>query len=109
MFKQGLIGVAGFFLILLIQVSGHAAPRIEIEGKISHIDRKTLTIKGKTYPLLNGGSTDFKALPSAATQCWVNGARLTCGTLAAVGYVDEARVTLENGVVSKVEIIQMSQ
>lgn len=109
MFKRGLIGVAGFFFMLVMQVSGYAAPGVEIEGKITHIDKQTLTITGKTYRLLNGGSTDLNALASAATQCWVDGRRLTCGTLAAVGHVDEARVTVENGVASKVEVIKMLQ
>ena len=94
----------------LITNSALAAPA-DLIGEVGYIDTKTLTfLGGKSYPLANGASKDLRSSYGSATQCFMPGdARTSCSTLAGVGFITKARVTLDNGVVMKVEVLEMKQ
>lgn len=94
-------------LLMVTCLPAFAAP-LEVTGRISHITTKTLTINQKTYALMRGDQTDLKIL-TGTTQCWVGQVRLTCGTLAAVGYVDQARVIVDGNIAHRVDVLHLSQ
>lgn len=97
-------------LACLISSSALATPT-EMIGEVGYFSTKTLTfLGGKSYPLARGDSKDLTSSYGTATQCFVAGnARTTCSTLAGVGYITKARVTLDNGLVMKVEVLEMKQ
>lgn len=80
----------------------------EVVGYVSSITTDFVEIRGKSYPLFNGDSNDMRARYPAATECWAK-ERTTCGTLAGVGYIDKARVTLRNGVAIRIQVLEMRQ
>lgn len=57
---------------------------------------------------MRGDQTDLKIL-TGTTQCWVGQVRLTCGTLAAVGYIDQARVIVDGNIAHRVDVLHLSQ
>lgn len=80
----------------------------EVVGYVSKITTDYVEIRGESFPLFNGGSNDMRARYPAATECWAK-ERTTCGTLAGVGYIDKARVTLRNGVAIRIQVLEMRQ
>lgn len=94
-----------FPLVVLTEVS--AAP-LGVEGRISDITKNFVVIKENKFPLLRGDETNLR-VDAGTTHCFVNQVRVTCGTLAAVGYVDHARVTIENGYAVRIDVLQMLQ
>lgn len=91
--------------------NGALAAPTELIGEVGFINTKTLTfLGGKSYPLAHGDSKDLRSAYGTATQCFMGGdARTSCGTLAGVGYITKARVTLDNGLVMKIEVLEMKQ
>lgn len=98
-----LIGIIGLAL-----VDFAAAAPLEVTGKISQITEKFVAIKEAQYPIRRGVETNLR-INVDTTQCYVNQVRITCGTLASVGYVDHARVVVENGYAVRIDVLQMLQ
>lgn len=62
-----------------------------------------------TLVTLEGIGEDFK-LDAKNAQCFDEyGNKLTCATLAGIGYVDKARVTIAGDVVQRIDIIDLQQ
>lgn len=110
MIKKYLHLACAMSLIYMASNSALAAPT-EIIGEVGNISTKTLTfLGGKSYPLARGDSKDMTSAYGTVTQCFVErGARTTCSTLAGVGFISKAKVTLDNGVVMKIEVLEMKQ
>lgn len=110
MLKQFTLLAFATTLSCLISAAALAAPTEKI-GEVRFFNTKNLTfLDGKSYPLARGDSKDLSSSYGTATQCFVEGnARTTCSTLAGVGYITKARVTLDNGLVMKVEVLEMKQ
>lgn len=98
-------------IIALITSACAAAAPTALEGNISLIESDYLVMEGEKYQLVNeftgsstrarcGYQTEFKA---------PRGYSIGFGMLAAVGYAERARITLEYGCVRKVEILEMQQ
>lgn len=96
------------FASCMILGAGQACADTEIVGQVSRITTDFVEIRGKSYPLFNGASNDMRATSQAATECWAK-ERTTCGTLAGVGYIEKARVTLRNGVAIRIQVLEMRQ
>ncbi|MBW1982531.1 MAG: hypothetical protein JRJ12_15070 [Deltaproteobacteria bacterium] len=94
-----------FSLLLLSSADGAA-----LEGIIELFDSTNISMSGQHYELVDG---EKASLYGFVTECWVvQGTeiyQIDCKTLADVGYVDRARVTLENGAVRKVEVLKLLQ
>jgi hypothetical protein len=89
--------------------AGHAlAANGVIEGYVPKITVKQVEIEGRVYPLVRGHSEDMKSTAGRETECWAQ-YRTTCGTLAGVGYIDKARVTIRNGYAMKIEVLELQQ
>lgn len=87
----------------------HAAYAEEIIiGHVSKITTKEIIINGNKYPLLNGSSEDLNARPGTVTECREK-FRMTCGTVAAIGYIDKAKVTIRNGYAIQIVILELQQ
>jgi hypothetical protein len=83
----------------LAAVTAHAA-EAPIQGRIVQIT--------STQVIMDEGPT-LKFDPVAA-QCFdPRGYRLTCETLIAVGYVDEARITMTGEFVTRIDIVRLQQ
>lgn len=102
-FKHWVMGIA-----LLQAISFSVIADTEIIGRVVNITVKAILINGKSYPLLRGESEDLRANIRDVTECW-NGYRLTCRTLAGVGYVDKAKVTIRNGIAMRIEVLELQQ
>lgn len=93
------IGVAAMALLTLSPfVSWADNASGSIRGKVSQITKKAITLNGKEYRYsANMTCTDHRRV------------RMGCQTLFAVGYVDEAIVTLSAGQVVQVDVIELQQ
>lgn len=79
-------------------------------GYVSEITTERVVINGESFPLRNGKSNNMQVRFPKATECWVSDkARTTCGTIAGVGYIHKARVTLHNDTAARIEVIEMRQ
>ncbi|OYY93088.1 MAG: hypothetical protein B7Y41_13325 [Hydrogenophilales bacterium 28-61-23] len=79
-----------------------------IVGNVPRITVKQVEIDGVSYPLLKGDSQNMRATSETATECWSK-YRTTCGTLAGIGYIDKASVTIQNGIAIRVEVLELKQ
>ena len=97
-----------------------AAERSTIVGTIDLIEKDYISVGGKQYKLLNEFSEQMTKIKYGfETEYWVfifndNGIpirsyQVTFNTLAGVGYVDKAKVIFRNGMVSKIEVIDLQQ
>jgi len=77
-----------------------AQPIQVIEGWVSHITQNVLYIDGGRYPL----SRDV-----IVTLDSEEGRRITLRTITKVGYIDKARLYIENGDVIKIVILEVQQ
>ncbi len=78
------------------------------------ITAEKLFFDGKYYPLVKGTAVTNTVRWPQATECHMNmeraaGYQVTCGTLAQVGYIDKARLRIENGKVMRVEVLELMQ
>lgn len=99
-------------LSLLVVCLASANPAVAREttllGNVSKVTTGFVEIEGKTFPLKNGASNDVRASSREVTECWA-GTRTTCGTLAGVGYIQKAKVTVRDGVAVRIEVLEMLQ
>lgn len=95
-------------LMMLTMAATLSAAPVEVSGRITNITTKTLTINQRTYALMRGDQSDLK-VSAGTTQCWVGQVRLTCGTLAAVGHVDHARVVVDDSTVQRIDVLHLLQ
>jgi len=93
---------------LLVLASQAAWADTEIIGNVPRITTEFVEVGDKMYPLLHGASNNMRASSWEATECWA-GPRTTCGTLAGIGYIDKARITLRNGVAVRIEVLELRQ
>lgn len=99
----------------LFAATAGAQPAIELEGYVPEISTEKLFFKGTYYLLVKGDADDIRtARWPQATECHMRmkGAapyQVTCGTLAQVGYIGRARLRIELGKVSRVEVIELMQ
>jgi hypothetical protein len=101
--KHWVMGIA-----LLQAISFSVIADTEIIGRVGKITVKNIEIDGKNYPLLKGESEDLRARVGEVTECREK-YRMTCGTLAGVGYIDKARVTIRNGIAMRIEVLELQQ
>lgn len=97
-----------FLAACMVFGAGRVWADTEIVGQVSRITTDFVEVRGQSYPLFNGASNDMRATSRAATECWAK-ERTTCGTLAGVGYIEKARVTLRNGVAIRIQVLEMRQ
>ncbi len=102
-FKYWMMGI-----VLLQTTSFSVIADTEIIGRVAKITVKNIEIDGKTYPLLKGESENLRANVGEVTECREK-YRMTCGTLAGVGYIDKAKVTIRNGIAMRVEVLELQQ
>jgi hypothetical protein len=87
-----------------------------VEGRIHEIEQDHLMMGSQRYtviyPATEKGKTDAENY-GFETECWVvvptEPYRIDFITLVKVGYVDLARLTLEKGVVRKIEVLDLQQ
>lgn len=96
----------------LIVASGSSLAATELEGFVPEITTERLLFGGKHYALVQGASRDNAAKWPAATECHVKANpsyQVTCGTFAQIGYIDNAKLRIENGRVARVELLELMQ
>lgn len=98
------------FMGALIALTAHSAISAEkvIVDRVPHITVQHVEVGRVTYPLLNGNSQDMRNTSPGTTQCWAT-YRTTCGTLAGIGYIDKARVTIRDGYAIRIEVLELQQ
>ena len=108
------------FAVCTLLCGTAAAERSTIVGTIDLIEKDYISVGGKQYKLLNEFSDEMiKIKHGFETEYWVlvsndNGTpvrsyQVNFNTLAGVGYVDKAKVIFRNGMVSKIEVIDLQQ
>lgn len=80
----------------------------EIVGVVPKITTKFVEIDGASYPLMRGDSQEMRRSSPDVTECWSR-YRTTCGTLAGIGFIDRARVTVRNGYAVRIEVLELKQ
>ena len=109
-----------FVMGVVLLGTASAAERSVIAGRIDLIEKDYIFMDGKQYKLLNEFSERIDKIKYGfETEYWfwvlndngspVRSYQVNFGTLAGVGYIDRARVTLENGIVRKVEVLDLQQ
>lgn len=92
--------------------SGSVRAATVLEGYVPTITTEKLLFDGKNYPLVKGALADNSVKWPQATECHVKlqpEYQITCGTLAQVGYIDKARLLIEDGKVARVEVLELMQ
>lgn len=99
-------------LVTFVMVPKPSQAATELEGHVSEITTLKLFFGGKYYPLIQGASVDNKIKWPKATECYVKANptyQVTCGTLAQIGYIDKAKLWIENDKVMRVELLKLTQ
>lgn len=104
----GNVSRSSLVVVLSLAVAQLAFADTEIVGYVDKITTRHVWIGGQVYPLVRGDTTNLRLPPHEATECLI-GQRITCGTLAGVGYIDKARVTVRNGVALRIEVLEQMQ
>lgn len=87
-------------LVGLLAATAALAAEATLQGRIAQITH--------TQVIMDEGPT-LKFDPVAA-QCFDHrGVRLTCETLIAVGYVDDARITMAGEFVARIDVVRLQQ
>ncbi|MGF1615870.1 MAG: hypothetical protein ACFCVA_18730 [Gammaproteobacteria bacterium] len=86
--------IVSLLIGLLIELEVRAEEAV-MQGAITKITQSELDFEGETYSL------------SPLAECLAEGAKTTCGTLAGVGYAEEARVVVNNGRVVRIEVLKL--
>ena len=105
---------------MILCANAFAAGRSVIVGRIDLIEKDYIRIDNREYKLLNEFSEKrTKTRYRFETEYWVwvfndNGRpvksyQVNFNTLAGVGYIDKARVTLKQGFVGKIEVLDLQQ
>jgi hypothetical protein len=94
-------------LIALTSLPAPGADTVVID-RVPRITVQHVEVGPVTYPLLNGNSQDMRSSSPNTTQCWAT-YRTTCGTLAGIGYIDKARVTVRDGYAIRIEVLELRQ
>jgi len=84
----------------------------ELEGYVPQITTQKLLFDGRYYALVQGAVEDSKVKWPKATECYVKANpsyQVTCGTLAQIGYIDKAKLRIENDKVMRVELLELMQ
>lgn len=84
----------------------------ELEGYVPEITTQKVFFGGKYYALIQGKSIDNKIKWPQGTECYVKGNptyQVTCGTLAQIGYIDKAKLRIENDKVIRIELLRLMQ
>lgn len=102
------------FLILamLVMVPKPSQAATELEGYVPQITTQKLSFGGKYYALVQGAVEDNKVKWPKATECYIKANptyQITCGTLAQVGYIDKAKLRIENDKVMRVDVLELMQ
>ena len=93
---------------MLLTGSAGVMADTEITGYVPEITVGHIWIEGNTYQLIHGDSNDLNSV-QGITECRVGTHRVTCGTLAGVGYIDRARVTVSGGAATRIEVLELKQ
>ena len=85
-----------------------------IEGRINLIEQDYIVLNNQKYSVIHDTSEENETdnhIPEV--ECWAMDSpepyKIDFATLYGVGYVDKARVTLKNGIVHKIEVLEMKQ
>ncbi len=95
-----------FLICIGISATAFSAPKFAvIEGRIDLIKQDYIVIENRKYFVISSAS--YKKEP----ECWVvqptERYQTTYKTLRDIGYVDKARVTIKDGIVHKIERLDM--
>jgi len=96
----------------LIVASASTQAATELEGFVPEITTERLFFGGKYYALVQGGSRDSTVKWPEATECLVKANpdyQVTCGTFAQIGYLDKARLRIDNGRIARIELLELAQ
>ena len=88
-----------------------------VEGRIDWVDQDHLMIGAQRYDVIHTATEKGKADAETygfETECWVvvssiDRYPIDYMTLTKVGYVDHARLTLDNGMVRTIEVLNLQQ
>ena len=102
------------YLLLGFGLLAASAPMLaaELEGYVPEITTKKLFFGGRYYALVQGASANNAIKWPQGTECYVMTSpsyQITCGTLAQVGYIDKAKLRIENDKVVRVEVLELMQ
>lgn len=83
-----------------------------VEGEVTNVAAASLSIAGQSFPVTMKESEDYRvdglvAAPEVIDAA--SGHTITYKTIQAVGYITFARVTVRNGTVIRVEVLDMQQ
>jgi len=104
-----------FFVCMSLCATAFSAEEVSIiEGKIDSIEPDHITMMGMEYKIVNSVSdNDVETKYGFETTYWVGESKdiyqIDFNTLYGVGYVEKARVTLQDGIVRKIEVLEMLQ
>lgn len=87
---------------LLIAASYIALPVVQaddITGEITQISSQSVTIGGKKFAFEPGQAECYDA----------SNQKMTCETLVAVGYADEASIMIDRGRIKRIRVIRLNQ
>ena len=104
-----------FFVCMSLCTIAFSAEEISIiEGTIDSIEPDHITMSGMEYKLINSISdNDAETQYGFETKYWVGESKdlyqIDFNTLYGVGYVDKARVTLQDDIVRKIEVLELLQ
>jgi hypothetical protein len=98
-----------FFVCMSLCTIAFSAEEVSfIEGTIDSIEPDHITMSGMEYKLVNSISDN-----DTETKYWVGESKdlyqIDFNTLYGVGYVDKARVTLQDGIVREIEVLELLQ
>lgn len=99
-------------LLMFVIVPKAAKAATELEGYVPEITTQRIFFSGKYYALTQGASPDNKIKWPYGTECYIKANptyQVTCGTLAQIGYIDKAKLRIENNKVMRVELLKLMQ
>lgn len=111
------ITILGLFLISIALNSPLWAETVTLTGYISYVGKDHINLDDKIYSLKSSveGVDMTKALMGNRTssninnfkvEVWFRGRQLTYETIYSGGPIEKAKVTLDNGLVSKIQILE---
>lgn len=99
-------------VLIVFAVPKPAQAATEVEGYVPEITTQKLFFDGKYYALTKGVSPDNKIKWPDGTECYIKANptyQVTCGTLAQIGYIDKAKLRIENNKVMRIELLKLMQ
>lgn len=104
-----------FLFFIMLTSIGFAAEEISVfEGRIRLMKPNSIFLNNQEYNVIHAESKEYKmGFDIPLTEVWIMHTaipyKIDFATLYGVGYVTKARVTLKDGIVHKIEVLEMQQ